>query len=70
MSDSLHAMTTADTETSVRVVLPPGPMTAEQYGILPDLGYPTQMRVVPRDEELTLPEVLPDFRVPVREFFE
>ena len=27
-------------------------------------------RAVTRDEELTLPEVLPDFRVPVRRFFE
>jgi Uma2 family endonuclease len=27
-------------------------------------------RIVSKDEELTLPEVLPDFRVPVRRFFE
>jgi Uma2 family endonuclease len=25
------------------VVLPPGPMTAEQYGRLPNLGYPTEL---------------------------
>jgi Uma2 family endonuclease len=35
------------------------------------IHYPDKpMRIVQRDEELTLPEVLPDFRVTVRELFE
>jgi len=43
MSDSLETMTTTNPQTSGQVVLPPGPMTAEQYGMLPDLGYPTEL---------------------------
>jgi hypothetical protein len=43
MSDSLESMTTAEAHASLQVILPPGPMTAEQYGQLPDLGYPTEL---------------------------
>jgi hypothetical protein len=41
-------------------------LTAEEYGLLPD--NPT--RVVGPDDDLVLPEILGDFRVPVRRFFE
>jgi Uma2 family endonuclease len=43
MSDSLETAPTAAVQTSGQVVLPPGPMTADQYGRLPDLGYPTEL---------------------------
>ena len=43
MSDSIQAVATATVQASGQVVLPPGPMTAEQYGRLPDLGYPTEL---------------------------
>jgi hypothetical protein len=42
MSDSTQTSTVA-VESIGNVVLPPGPMTAEQYGRLPDLGYPTEL---------------------------
>jgi Uma2 family endonuclease len=43
MSDPLQSMATAAAHTAAQVILPPGPMTAEQYGCLPDLGYPTEL---------------------------
>jgi Uma2 family endonuclease len=43
MSDSLETVSTAALQTSGQVVFPPGPMTADQYGRLPDLGYPTEL---------------------------
>jgi Uma2 family endonuclease len=43
MSDSLETISAADLPPSGQVVLPPGPMTAEQYGRLPYLGYPTEL---------------------------
>jgi Uma2 family endonuclease len=43
MSDSLQTIPAADLGAKAQVVLPPGPMTAEQYGQPPDLGYPTEL---------------------------
>jgi Uma2 family endonuclease len=43
MSDSMESTSTAAAQPIGDVVLPPGPMTAEQYGMLPDLGYPTEL---------------------------
>ena len=43
MSDSLQTVSTAPVQSGGEVVLPPGLMTAEQYGKLPDLGYPTEL---------------------------
>lgn len=43
MSNSLEITSAADLPASGQVVLPPGPMTAEQYGRLPELGYPTAL---------------------------
>jgi Uma2 family endonuclease len=43
MSDSIENASTAALQPIGNVVLPPGPMTAEQYGRLPDLGYPTEL---------------------------
>jgi hypothetical protein len=42
MSDSTQTSTAA-VESIGNVVLPPGPITAEQYGQLPDLVYPTEL---------------------------
>jgi Uma2 family endonuclease len=43
MSDSSDTLSTTSAALSGQVVLPPGPMTAEEYGRLPDLGYPTEL---------------------------
>jgi Uma2 family endonuclease len=43
MSDSMENTSAAVVEPIGNVVLPPGPMTADQYGRLPDLGYPTEL---------------------------
>jgi Uma2 family endonuclease len=43
MSDSMESTSTAALQPIGDVILPPGPMTAEQYGMLPDLGYPTEL---------------------------
>jgi Uma2 family endonuclease len=43
MSDPVDAIATPELHMGGEVTLPPGPMTAEQYGRLPDLGYPTEL---------------------------
>jgi Uma2 family endonuclease len=48
----------------VVVVLDPEPRTAHVY------GADQPVRILGPDDELTLPEILGDFRVPVRRFFE
>jgi hypothetical protein len=39
----------------------------ESVGVYPQNELPRRLTI---DEELTLPEVFPDFRAPVRRFFE
>jgi Uma2 family endonuclease len=43
MSNSVHVTDAASLEQMGEVVLPVGPLTAEQYAALPDLGYPTEL---------------------------
>jgi Uma2 family endonuclease len=43
MNNSLESIPVAGHAPTGDVVLPPGPMTAEAYGKLPDLRYPTEL---------------------------
>jgi Uma2 family endonuclease len=43
MSTSLPITAAASLEPTAEVILPVGPLTAEQYAELPDLGYPTEL---------------------------